>query len=789
MDRLVQFQNALSDRRVPVLLELRARPIMDHTGKPLVVAGNNALVARLRRTDGSNTALRIVASEGNDKEWSVRYAGLQALDSASLAEVMPGRIRIVKHGLALEAPANPDDFPDPGPAIAMEWIEGPTLIEAVDRAARAGNTNVLKALATAVVDFVNTLCSASFVHGDLTASNLIVRKDGRLAVVDLDTASWANSPLGSSGTGSPGYRHPRESSVAAMRDLFALLTIYTSLRVLAEDPDLRRTYGDPISACDGVLLFSAWDLHDPSNSRCFLDVNERVDSGTRQIVDSLQSACVHPLDDLASHLGVMPRLNLPAALSQPAQAHAAGWNLDTAVNRIRTRYSGTPSKSTGNTGNSSAELEDTRINPTLGDWGRDNSWATWDTTADIPQPVAGDDVTDEDRTRLMIALDRNNEPEIARLWARLKDDPIVSIQGGRVEAALVAGYQRRVTEESTRGRDRAVVGLAEEAAARLLPLGSECRTLVRAARERLEVRASLEEALARNDRIQLAELAVSGKLVVLGDTDRSSLHRVLRAIEWPALQRAIQSDDDHLILGAFDPELFSEMSDLDNGVRERIHLAERRVDWLTQVRTALKKRQVQDLGRLFAEPPEGGTERLSTPERRRIRQSIERRVALEELGNVIRSEDDAAIIAALNRVERVGARVSDRFAWGVIQRVVERVSVIEDLIEAAESTPIDYGRLAQLLPVVRALGLARDTRLQGDHAIERLEAHVVRIAHVRRIRAAIGRDNDVAIMVAAVPDPHGALDDLTEEERDRVAAAILSRRQVDRNSVQERIAR
>jgi len=787
MDRLVQFQNALSDRRVPVLLDLRARPILDHTGKPLVVAGNNALVARLKRTDGSDIALRIVASPGNGREWSVRYAALQSLDAASVGRVIPGGIRVIRHGLIPDSDDGPNDRATPDPAIAMEWIEGPTLIEAVDRAARAGNTTVLRALATAVVDLLNTFSSESFVHGDLTSRNLIVRKDGRLACVDLDTASWANSPLGPSGQGSPGYRHPSEAGNAITRDLFALLTIYTSLRVLADDPDLRRSYGDPVSATDGVLLFTAWDLLDPSTSRCFKDVSERVEPGARLFVDALRSASIGPAEDQMRHLAEVPRLRLPAALTRSSPVQGNSWNLDNAVDRIRARYAGTPTTSR-NVAETSPHTANTQVDPSSTDWGRANEWSTWETSPGVQQPPAADDATDEDRARLKTALDRNNEPEIARLWARLKDDPVAAIQRGRVEAVLIAGFQRRLTEEASRGRDRSVVALAEEAAARLLPLGSECRLLVRAARERLNVRASLDTALAQDDRAQLAELAISGKLVVLGDTDRHSLQRVLRAIEWPTLERAIQSDDDHLILEAFDPDLFNEKSDLDEEVQERIRLARRRVDWLAQVRTALKKRQVQDLSSLFTEPPEGGTERLSTPERRRIRQAIERRVSLEELGKVIRSDDDAAIIAALNRVERVGARISDRFAWGVIQRVVERVSVVEDLIEAAEAKPIDYGRLAQLLPVVRALGLARDARLQGDHAIERLDAHVVRIAHVRRIRAALSRDNDVAIMVAAVPDPHGALDELTEEERDRVARAILSRRRVDRKSVDARVA-
>src|SRR5699024_9208575 len=91
------------------------------------------------------------------------------------------------------------------------------------------------------------------------------------------------------------------------------------------------------------------------------------------------------------------------------------------------------------------------------------------------------------------------------------------------------------------------------------------------------------------------------------------------------------------------------------------------------------------------------------------------------------------------------------------------------------------GRLAQLLPAVRALGLEQDPRLGRSDFVADLEQQLVRLAHVRRIQAAIARDNDIAIVTAAVPDPHHATDLLTESERDRVAAAIRARRETARS--------
>ncbi|HYI25343.1 MAG TPA: hypothetical protein VD767_08045, partial [Thermomicrobiales bacterium] len=78
------------------------------------------------------------------------------------------------------------------------------------------------------------------------------------------------------------------------------------------------------------------------------------------------------------------------------------------------------------------------------------------------------------------------------------------------------------------------------------------------------------------------------------------------------------------------------------------------------------------------------------------------------------------------------------------------------------------------------LGLEQDPRLSRSDFIADLEEQLVRMAHVRRIQAAIARDNDIAIVTAAVPDPHNALELLAADERDRVAKAIRARRETAR---------
>ncbi len=771
MDRVAQFQNALSGRRVPLLAELRARSVLDKAGRPHVVAGNNALVARLRRADGGDVALRIVASKGKNREMAIRYAALSEFQQSRSLSRLPSAIdRVTSDLSSLEgmfdetANGSADLF-----ASSMEWISGPTLLQGIDRAATAGNVEVIRALSTAFVQFWNDMQKVEFVHGDYTAQNLVVRSNGQLACVDLDGAAWSDAPFGPSGEGTVGYRHPALHRDANLRDMFAALVVVTSLAVLADAPELRSSFGDPGSTLDGSLLFSAWDLADPSSSRAFADAIVRVTSPTRVMLEGLQNACIGNETDIYEASTLLPRMKMPSSASTEPASASSGWDVGPVLERMRAHYTDTWRTGAGAPGDSETQVF---VDKRAAGSNFPPQQSTWDAYGSArPEPVTGDDIAE-----LTAALKRGDEAEVVRIWSQIGHDPLARLLAGDVEGVVAAGYDRRVLAESRPKRDSAVLAVAAEAYDRQIPLGPQARTIVRLANERNTVRAELDDALAQGNRQQLADLAVSGRLVVLGDADRQSLRQVLQAIEWPALQRAIQTDDDVLIAAAFDDELFEGSTLLDNGIGQRVALARQRLQWLDAARAALAKRDSTQLRELLIDPPAGAPDRLSVPERRRIRLSIERRVALAELESAIRGEDDGAIIASLNRVERVGARISDRATWARVQQVVERVSIIDELVSAAEAQPLDHTRIAQLIPALKALGLERDPRLGDDNLVARLEAHVIRMAHVRRIRAAIARDNDLAIMVAAVPDPRNALDMLSEPERNRVAAAIKSRR-------------
>jgi hypothetical protein len=656
----------------------------------------------------------------------------------------------------------------------MEWINGPTLAQAVERATNAGNGQVLRALSAAFVQCWNDLQVDGFSHGDLNAHNVLVRPNGQIAWVDLDTATWRGAPLGSAGHGTAGYRHPTLHRDAQLRDAYAALVIVASLHAVADTPTLRRDHGDAAADIDGTMLFSAWDLADPSASPVFGEAFEAAANDTRDLLDALVQASLGGADDIRDACRVIPNLKLPETPGESGVVAPGTWDIGPVVARMRAHYSDSWNVT---------EDQDLQGERVPDNWGEPQPGAGWP-TVDVAPEVAETlslHVTTVDIDELEAAIASNDEADVVRIWSQVRDEPLAQLLAAEVAPVLSASYERRVMAEARRRKDAAVLALADEAENRGATLGKEARIAVRAAREREAVRAKLETALAAADARGLAELAVSGELVVLGDADRSSLQRVLQAIEWPGLQRAIQADDDGLILAAFDEELFEGSTLLNQESRDRIDLANSRVRWLSAMREALRRRNSQAFRDLLVDPPEGAVDRLSPSERRRVRRAIERSQTLSELREAVESGDDQRVIGALNKVERVGARIPDRKTWARIQEVVERESLIDEIVEVSRARPLDHARVAQLLPAVKALGLEHDPRLGDDRLVERLEHEVIRMAHVRRIRAAISRDNDVAIVTAAVPDPYDALDMLEEPERNRVAAAIRAKRSFARS--------
>ena len=79
-----------------------------------------------------------------------------------------------------------------GGYLAMEWIAGPTLDHLIH--AHALNDTALRGILRPLLQALAVLHAAGFAHADLNASNVMIRSDGQLKLIDFGNAS----PLGDS---------------------------------------------------------------------------------------------------------------------------------------------------------------------------------------------------------------------------------------------------------------------------------------------------------------------------------------------------------------------------------------------------------------------------------------------------------------------------------------------------------------------------------------------------------------------------------------------------------------
>ncbi|MEJ7839743.1 MAG: hypothetical protein WKF81_13095, partial [Thermomicrobiales bacterium] len=451
METLLRYQNAMSRPSVPLLTRLGARIELDQTRLPVATAGSSSVVFRLTRDSGPKLALRLPFQESRAAEWAVRYGALNGLDRGELAARISPSFEVFRHGVSVVSEAGHNA--EPLTALVSTWIEGPTLIVAADRAAKAGKSHILKALAGAVRDAVNEARKVGFVHGDITAQNLIVGKTGHIAFVDLDTAAWPGSPLGVVGSGTSGYRHPAGSAPTETRDGFALLVLYASLMALAEKPDRRREWGDPISINDAALLLSDWDLGSPESSDVFRAAMRSGNSELVGIFTALKRVLHEGPMSIERHLSVIPSIVPLSSEATSGDQSDSSWDLNAAVRRVRTRFDG----------------RDAEPAVTMA-VAKDPDHPTWNASASTP-PVQHDDRTIEVmRAALRQAVNDKNESEVARLWLKLARDPIARTMTLQIEELYATTFRERILREQQQGRDGLIVSIGEEAQIRRIPL-------------------------------------------------------------------------------------------------------------------------------------------------------------------------------------------------------------------------------------------------------------------------------------------------------------------------------
>lgn len=732
--------NAFAGPIVPDLGPWHLTPSMNAHRKVITTAGDTARVVKCFDRHNETVALRVPLDPSIDNDWSGRYARIAQAAPDGLIPLIPRSIEPVTGGMRIAGLQQP--------AIVMEWIEGVTLLRAVDRACSAGQGAVLYALAESVLRLARDLRTLDVTHGNITADNIMVRTDGSLVLIDLDTLTWPESHLHSQAQPAVAWRHPGREVFGTDRDGFGFLLMYTSLLALADAPELRQSFGDGAGVISGSLLFSSWDLADPDESAAFAKVRSEVSRRTRDMIDRFVDACGPSRSSLKGMIADV----IGGAEAVVADADdRGGWSLTAAIDRLKTIQV-----------------------PTLGV----DAPTSVVGTARVAEPaidIVEEDEREEERSRLRQAIAEGWTGEVIRLASRLADDPVAQLEKLHVERLLASETEDRILEAASRHDDAALLDAASDVERRHLVLAHDAGRTIRLAREREALRNRLLAAIQHHDHAELRHLAMSGELVLLGEADRLSVLRVIQALELPALERAIVADDDVLILAAFDQEVFERVDELPAIVRDRVRLAGERQEWLARVRKALRQRHAKRLRDLRAIEPNNASAQLGRSERERLDRIVERDEAVQALANAIREQDDTRIVVALGMVEKSGARVDDAAMWHRLQHVVEKRTLIENILAAAAAQPPEDRQLAHLLPAAKRLGLMHDPAIRDIWGWDDLEAIVARGAAVRRIRTALKSGDDRRIRLAAFPDLTGAIELLTDRERRRVESVRPAR--------------
>lgn len=163
-------------------------------------------------------------------------------------EILYGR-RLLRRELFIYTDHERGEWAD---VVTGPWYEGPTLGDAVIRAAAAGDRERLLFLAVAFDRLVLAMLRRDWAHGDLKPENIIVTARG-LRLVDFDASylpALAGEPSPELGTAA--YQHPARTVRDYDRHLddFPAALLSTALHALALDPGL---YGrTPLT--DGLLF-------------------------------------------------------------------------------------------------------------------------------------------------------------------------------------------------------------------------------------------------------------------------------------------------------------------------------------------------------------------------------------------------------------------------------------------------------------------------------------------------------------------------------------------------------
>lgn len=272
--------------------------------RPWGSAGGFAVVYKFRVKNG-HKAIRCFQSDIKP-DMQLRYDLLSQFFQAHLADITAG-FHYYAQGIAIDVTTQGVSQPMPYPMIVMDWIEGDNLNEYVNTLCMQSDTTALKHLADQWLLMLERMRHAQMAHGDLAGGNIMVRKDGRMVLVDYDGVyipEFQNRGLEPLVAGQGDYQHPqmKQRPFNEHMDDFSGYVIYTALRALSLRPALWNTYairGDDNRLVEPNLLFSRQDFLNPDQSSLFQELQRLDSSDLNMLVRELKKACCTPITTLS----------------------------------------------------------------------------------------------------------------------------------------------------------------------------------------------------------------------------------------------------------------------------------------------------------------------------------------------------------------------------------------------------------------------------------------------------------------------------------------------------------
>ena len=735
MPTLADYDHALTRgvRSAPVIRRLGdGQMALLESGMPRRVVGAEAAVYRFDLTPGGAIAIRCflahqiacrVEEVYRQATSPALFRRLRSPDHSPLVQ----RLAWIEDAVVLEGP---DLHSERVPVVAMEWIAGPTLLQAVDVATRKGQGALLGSVARQWIDAMTALREVGFAHGSLSPTNALLERERGVVLVDYDTAWWPGMAALAGEFAPAGYRHPRGIPAAPeRRDEFAALVLYVSLRSLEVHPDLRSTYGGAVGTFDPPLLFDQHDLDHPERSGLFDRLQHSPDREVRALAAILREAA-------------------------EASPEETPFVTDAAVAARRVAVAAAATRS--------QETSPRATDPSLA-------------IPALPIPVHATPELERLREELVAALRSRSSSRVMVLWPQLSSDTGSSEYAIAANELIESACLSMLDEVLDSGNPDLIQRRIELARSHGVPIPAEANRALRVARTTHRPILPAARAIANRDINHLAGVAALSRFE--GRSTGDPLPDL--AFELVLLRDAIRSDDDRRIMALASPGLLSAGETLPPSVAERVATARNRMAWKEEVRATLKRRDLDHLVELTGRAPVGGMEQLSTGEQRRISRAINQRRALANLRKAMAGEDDRALIDAMNEVETVGALMPAELEWSSLRALVDRLSLVSSIRRAARSDPPDFERLGRLLPAARTLFSDQAPYLGPDLDIESLELAVRKASHRRRLLDALERGDDVAVAHAASPDPYGVVATLPSEQRKKVEDLLERLRRID----------